>query len=348
MDMETGRDVQGIKSLSRHFLEQVVALSSEGILIVDAQDPGLPVVYANPAYEDLTGYSVTELTGQPWSMMGRDADADPGLKRLRAAIGRAESCRIVVPELRKNGTSWLAEIHVAPMTGGRSETRYFLCAHRPAGAVAMPSSDAAAGFAEGSEGDGELGVLQRELGKARQKIASLDRIDPTTGLLRFGHFQDTLRRDLAIARRVQRSVTVLVFQIVELDVYRQTFGSKAADSCQRMIGAQITRALRRAGDICARYDDSTLVAAVLGQAPDEVRPLTEQIAENVRQLGLHNPRARSGRYLTVRSLLIDCPPGTSEDPEALIVRALQEQQADSVAPLAVPEAAASSRGSAAG
>jgi PAS domain S-box-containing protein/diguanylate cyclase (GGDEF)-like protein len=347
MAMENGRDAQGIKSLSRHFLEQVVALSSEGILIVDAQDPSLPVVYANPAYEDLTGYSVSELVGRPWSMMGRDADSDPGRKRLRAAIGRAEQCGVVVPDLRKNGSTWLAEIHVAPMAGPRSEIRYFMCAYRAASAAAQPT-DGAAGLADSNEGEGELGVLQRELGRARQKLASLDRVDPMTGLLRFSHFQETLRRDLGIACRVQRSVTVLVFEIVELDVYRQTFGSKAADSCQRMIGAQITRALRRAGDICARYDDSTLVAAVVGQTPDDVQPLTEQIAENVRQLGLHNPRARSGRYLTVRAVLIDCPPGTHEDPETLIVRALEEHRADSANRMAVPEADASSRGSATG
>jgi PAS domain S-box-containing protein/diguanylate cyclase (GGDEF)-like protein len=346
--MEIGRDVQGIKSLSRHFLEQVVALSSEGILIVDAQDPSLPVVYANPAYEELTGYSATELAGQPWSMMGRAADSEPELKRLRAAIGRGDHCRIVVPDLRKNGTTWMAEVRTAPMGGARGETRYFLCAHRATGVAAAQPADGVPGVADGGDGGGELGVLQRELGRARQKIATLDRIDPTTGLMRFGHFQETLRRDLGIARREQRPVTVLVFDIVELDVYRRTFGSKAADSCQRMIGAQIMRALRRAGDICARYDESTLVAAVLGQTTDDVRPLTEQIGENVRQLGLHNPRARSGRYITIRPSLIDCPPGTPEDPEVLIARALEEQRADTAKRTVRAEASDSSRGSAAG
>ena len=140
-------------------------------------------------------------------------------------------------------------------------------------------------------------MLQRELGRARQKIATLDRIDPATGLVRFGYFQDMLRRDLAMARRDRRFVTLLVFEIVEFDAYRQTFGDKAADSCQRMIGAQIMRTLRRAGDLCARYDDSTLVAAVIGQHADEIQPLAEQIADNVRHLGLHNPRAKSSRYV---------------------------------------------------
>ena len=150
------------------------------------------------------------------------------------------------------------------------------------------------------------------------------RIDPATGLVRFSHFQETLRRDLAMARRDRRFVTILVFEIVEFAVYRQTFGDKAADSCQRMIGTQIMRALRRAGDICARYDETTLVAAVIGQHASEVQPLTERIADGVAQLRLHNPRAKGSRYIETRVILIGCPPGAHDDPEPLIERALAE------------------------
>jgi PAS domain S-box-containing protein/diguanylate cyclase (GGDEF)-like protein len=344
--MEIGRDAHGIKSLSRHFLEQVVALSSEGILVVDAQDSSLPVVYANPAYEDLTGYSSAELTGRPWSMLRREADSEPELQRLKAAIGRAESCRIAVADLRKDGSAWVVDVHVTPLTNTRGEIRYFACVHKAAGSVAVASSNEVANIsAEPGDSSGGLTLLERELGRARQKIANLDRIDPTTGLLRFGHFQETLRRDLSIARRDQRFVTLLVFDIVELDVYRQTFGGKAADSCQRMIGAQIMRTLRRAGDLCARYDDRTLVAAVIGQTPDDVRHLVDQIADNVRQLGLHNPRGRSGRHIAVRPLLVGCPPGTQDDAEALVTRALADAHPGARAPVA--QKPLSSRGSAA-
>ncbi|HVY64982.1 MAG TPA: PAS domain S-box protein [Gammaproteobacteria bacterium] len=345
--MEIGRDAHGIKSLSRHFLEQVVALSSEGILVVDAQDASLPVVYANPAYEHQTGYSVAELMGRPWSMLAREADNDPELQRLRVAIGRAESCRVTVPELRKDGTVRVAEIRVAPLTNARGENRYFACVHKHAEPAAAANAHDTPDGVEPAEPSGEVALLQRELGRARQKIASLDRIDPTTGLLRFGHFQDTLRRDLGVARRDRRFVTLLVFDIIELDVYRQTFGGKAADSCQRMIGAQITRTLRRAGDLCARYDECTLVAAVIGQTPEQMRPLTDQIVENVRQLGLHNPRGRSGRYLTVRPIAIGCPPGTQDDAQTLVARALAEPRTGG-ARVALAGAEASSRGSATG
>lgn len=311
--MDNGRDAHRVKSLSRHTLEQMVARSSEGILLADAQDPKLPIVYANPAYEALTGYTVEELAGNSWPLVKRDVEGQPELERLKAAIGRSEPCEVTLPDLRKDGTSWQAHVSVEPLYNARGELKYFLCIQKPVihGGV-EPATDV------------EVTLLQRELGRARQKIASLDRVDPSTGLMRFGYFQELMRRDLAIARRDQRMITLLLFEIVEFEAYRQTFGSKAADSCQRMIGAQIMRTLRRAGDLCARYDDSTLVAAALGQAPSDFLKLVDQITENVRKLGLRNPRAKHARHITVRSALIACPPGLYEDAEGVVTHALAD------------------------
>jgi diguanylate cyclase (GGDEF)-like protein/PAS domain S-box-containing protein len=313
--MDNGRDARSVKSLSRHTLEQMVTLSSEGILLADAQDPNLPIVYANPAYEQLSGYSGDELTGNSWQLVKRDSEGQPELERLKAALGRAEPCQVIVPDLRKDGTSWSSRVSVTPIHNARGELKYFLCLQKPA---------TAAGNAQPS--DVEVSLLQRELGRARQKIANLDRVDQATGLMRFDYFEEVLRRDLAIARRERRVVTMLVFEIVEFDVYRHTFGSKAADSCQRMIGAQIMRTLRRAGDLCARYDECTLVASVIGQDAGEVQHLAEKIAENVRKLGLHNPRAQMGRYITVRKALVACN-GKNDDAQSVIERALSSLHA---------------------
>ena len=90
-------------------------------------------------------------------------------------------------------------------------------------------------------------------------------------------------------------MAVLALNIRELDVYGQTFGLKAAQSCLRMVAAQVNCALRRSGDLCARADDDCIVVVTQGQDVDEISALRSRIAANVRRLGIHNPRARSGR-----------------------------------------------------
>jgi diguanylate cyclase (GGDEF)-like protein/PAS domain S-box-containing protein len=321
--METGRDAFGIRSLNRHTLEQIVAASSAGVLIVDASHPELPIVYANAAYERLTGYTLGELAGHPWAPLARASDGDEAFAALKAAIGRGAAGRAAIPEVRKDGTSFTCDVSLTPLHGPRGDLRHYLLSHEHVTSSEQPAS-ASAEQPPADAASADIALLQRELGSARQKMGTIDRIDQGTGLLRFPYFQETLRRDLAMARRDRRFVTILVFEIVEFAVYRQTFGDKAADSCQRMIGTQIMRALRRAGDLCARYDDSTLVAAAVGQHASEVQPLAERIAEGVGQLKLHNPRAKGSRYIETRAIVIGCPPGAHDDPAPLIERAIAE------------------------
>jgi len=324
--METGRDASGIRSLNRHILEQIVGGCPAALLVVEAGRPELPVIYANTAYERLTGFALQELTGQPWGPLARAAATDGALDAIKAAIGRGEPCRAALSDVRKDGTSFTCEVGVTPLQAPRGDLRYWLLSYESAAASAQPAEE----LVGVPDATGEISLLQRELGRARQKIATLDRFDQGTGLARFPYFQEMLRRDLAMARRDRRFVTLLVFEIVEFAAYRQTFGDKAADSCQRMIGAQIMRAMRRAGDLCARYDDSTLVAAVIGQHATEVQPVADRIADSIAQLRLHNPRAKSSRYIETRVTLIGCPPGAHDDPEPLITRALTESRSADV------------------
>jgi PAS domain S-box-containing protein/diguanylate cyclase (GGDEF)-like protein len=329
--METGRDASGTRSLNRHTLEQIVAASSAAVLVADARDARFIVAYVNSAYERLSGHQAAELVGRPWALL--EHGGDEGIAALKAAVERREPCRVKVADVRKDGTASPCEISLTPLRDSNGELRYFLCDQRPlAAAESVAETPRRTPVVETTA---EQPLLSFEPGRARPKPAALERVDSATGLLKFGYFQETLRRDLAVAHRDHRFVTLLVFDIVEFDVYRRTYGDKAADSCQRMIGAQIMRKLRRAGDLCARYDDTTLVAAALGQEPRAIQPLADQIADHVLQLKLHNPRAKS-RTISVRVTVIGCAPGAHDDPERVVARALAESRSEAARPQAIP------------
>jgi PAS domain S-box-containing protein/diguanylate cyclase (GGDEF)-like protein len=294
-----------VESLSRSTLQQIVSSSSLGIVVVEARDPHLRIAYANPAYEDMSGYTAAELDGASWkSLFAEEAESD-ALCELRRAIGCGEPCDVTLPFFRKDGSSWSSRLSVRPLGDRHGDPRYFLCQHdSPVRASAQI----------------ETGLLKRALGQARKKLVTVDRTDPVTGLLSFDHFRSQLRRDLSIARRQQRPITLLLFEVVELDVYRQTFGSNAADSCLRMIGAQIAGTFRRAGDLCARYGESMVITAVPGQEVAQVGLLAKRVAEKIRNLGLHNPRAKSGKYVTVRSSVTPADPAVDDDIDWLLDR----------------------------
>jgi two-component system, cell cycle response regulator len=335
--------------LTRQVLEQVVSRTSEGIVVADARAEGLPVVYANPAYETLTGYTLQELTGSACPLL-RSCAAEssqaspPEVEKLQQAIDRAQSCEVIVPDLRKDGSRWFSEVNVEPLFDDGGEVQYLLFRQRPASTVPDSRQDRAAtdvatgderaahweskneGKASSAAVCSEVQLLQRELGRARQKIDSASRTDSRTGLLRLEYFAELVERDLDIARREKTGVALMLFEVMEFDAYRATFGGSAAESCLRMIAAQLNGTLRRASDLATRCTETSYVAFVRARDRDEARALAQRIQRNVRGLGLHNPRAAVSRHVGVSPGVVHVVPGPEDDLDSLLVRAREDMQ----------------------
>jgi two-component system cell cycle response regulator len=306
-----------VTELKRQTLELIAQSSAEAVIVIDATRSELPIIYVNPAYEALTGYGADEAIGQSWLLLGGDSEPSDELSALKAALGRSEAHITTLPDVRKDGTSWFTRVRVEPVLSDQGDLKQFLVLQSEAPVTTEMQRSL------------QVGLLQRELKRARQKVASLDRIDLATGLLRFGHFLQFAERDFRIAKRDRQVVAIATFEINDLDAYRQTFGDKAGDSCLRMIAAQVTGALRRAGDLCGCDEHERIVAMTLGQDADALSGVVERIAANVRRLGLHNPRGRSGRYVTVSCGVASiAPSGTATLAELIDEAAAQLEPAD--------------------
>ncbi|MDZ7768542.1 MAG: diguanylate cyclase [Woeseiaceae bacterium] len=148
-------------------------------------------------------------------------------------------------------------------------------------------------------GDSEA---HRALLRARRRIRDLSRDDAVTGLLNASAFRDVLSHDWAVAAREQGALALIAFTIDNFDDYIKVFGRHAADSCLRRVAQAVRRCLRRASDVCGRLPhDGQDVMMVLFHASDEAS-LTEfgdNIAREVRGLGLHHPHSKTSRFVTV-------------------------------------------------
>jgi PAS domain S-box-containing protein len=120
---------------------RLVDSSSEGVVLVDAQNPERPVIYANPGFEALTGYSSAELLGRNLRFLQGDDREQDGRHRLREALARGESCRVLLRNYRKDGTVFWNEMTVSPLLDpdGRV-THYAVIIETPeSGCASIPS-----------------------------------------------------------------------------------------------------------------------------------------------------------------------------------------------------------------
>ena len=111
-----------------------------------------------------------------------------------------------------------------------------------------------------------------------------------------------LVHDWAVAAREKSSLALVSFSLVDFDAYVEVFGKHAADSCQRRVAQAIRRCLRRASDVAARIEIGDIDRlVVLSHASDEdgVSEFATKISTAVRGLGLHHPRSRVAKFVTV-------------------------------------------------
>jgi diguanylate cyclase (GGDEF)-like protein/PAS domain S-box-containing protein len=293
-----------VVALNSELFKEIVSFSTQSVLVIDASGARLPIVYANPAYAATSGYSLAELEGTDWLCHAAADDDASELVQLKKYLACSDPAELNLPFLRKDGDIWLARLKLIPLKSSATRRRFWLVQHRAVDASAVDSAE----------------LLKRALGQARRKLASLDRTDPVTGLLSRAHFELLLRRDLAISRREQRSLSLMLFTVPELDIYRRTFGINAVESCLRMIGAQIAGTFRRASDLCARVGEAQLAVVVVNQDESQVRRLVTLVEKKVRNLGLHNPRSRLSRYVVVRGAYSIADPA-KDGIDSLVTRA---------------------------
>jgi diguanylate cyclase (GGDEF)-like protein len=265
-----------MEPVNRRILEQVLAESAEPMVIVSVDHSEWPVALSNRAFA---------------AIGGENPDGRPFADVIEQMVGRELALEISEAVRSKQETSFPVE------QGGRE----FLLVLKP---LALPGEAGASFYAAfWRGGSGNLSTagaeVQHALLKAKRRIRDLSRDDPVTGLLNGRAFREVLDHDWAVAARERSAIAVVVFVLDDFGAYVDVFGRHASDSCLRRVGQAIRRCLRRASDVVGRLDGERL--AVLSHAPDEhaVQDFAARISTAVRELGLHHPRSRAGRFVTV-------------------------------------------------
>jgi PAS domain S-box-containing protein len=99
----------------RRLLGRAVAASSNGIVITDPRVPDNPIVYVNPAFEEISGYTADEVLGRNCRFLQADDREQPALEELREVLTEARECRVVLRNYRKDGTPFWNELYVSPV-----------------------------------------------------------------------------------------------------------------------------------------------------------------------------------------------------------------------------------------
>jgi diguanylate cyclase (GGDEF)-like protein/PAS domain S-box-containing protein len=294
----------------RELYRRLVESSPEGVVLIDVQGTDHPVVYVNPAFEALTGYSAAELIGRNLRLLQADDREQDGRHRLRDAMSRGETCRVLLRNYRKDGSLFWNEMTVMPLRHADGCVTHYAGHHRDAGERLRIDPK----------------VAKDSLSGAHQPTAVAVRDDRLTGLYTLPYLEELLKRDWAVAHREQRSIAVFAVDIDALDLYNTTFGRAAGDSTIRRVAHIVSGCLRRSSDVTARIDGGSLIAFAPGLSTEQALRVGQLMAERVRDLRIHHPRSAVLRYISISVGVCATTPAAADSPSDLLQRAQQQLQ----------------------
>src|ERR1700691_4671042 len=260
---------------SVEFLRGVLGSAPEGIVVCGAGQADQPLVYANAAFQRLTGYGSDELMGQDLRrLQGTDREQE-GRAQLREAITRGQSCRVLMRNYRKDGTQFWNDMVIQPMSGGDGTVTHIVGFHR------------------------EVGEPERAGSRPAPGLPSWLREDRLSGLHSRAYFEELLQHDWQIGVREARPLTLLLFDIDELGSYNDTYGRPAGDACIRRGAGVIGAAFTPGADVVARWDGGRCVALVRSADVAGVLEFAGAVARKVLRQHIHHPRALRQKFVTV-------------------------------------------------
>jgi diguanylate cyclase (GGDEF)-like protein/PAS domain S-box-containing protein len=251
----TGLDISARKRAEMDLLvrERAIYSSVNAIVITCFDGHDNHIEYVNPAFEQLTGYTLADIKGRDPRFMRIDGCDRHEHQRIHEALARQESVRAVVRNRRKNGELFWNELRIDPVTGLDKEVTHFV-------------------------------AVINDITEARhyeRRLHHLAHHDPLTGLANRTLLQERLRHAIVDALR---DTTLGALAFLDLDNFKyinDTFGHDTGDAVLRAIAGRLRDNVRE-DDTVARVGGDEFVLVIRDQpSPGHVGDMVERIRRSV-------------------------------------------------------------------
>jgi diguanylate cyclase (GGDEF)-like protein/PAS domain S-box-containing protein len=107
-------------------LERSVEASVNGVVIADAMQPGLPIVYANQAFTQMTGYEQAEILGRNCRFLqGEETDPEV-VEKIRQRLSEQRDVHVTLRNYRKDGSLFWNDLYIAPVRNPDGQLTHFV------------------------------------------------------------------------------------------------------------------------------------------------------------------------------------------------------------------------------
>jgi len=269
-----------------HLSNSAIEASSNGIVVIDARSAQRTILYANPAFEQMTGYDEAEILGQDIFRLLGCQEEHALFDYLSSALSQGERRCSVVPSRRKDGTAFWNEFAITVVRNAEEAISHY------------------------------VGVLSDVTVRIeyQEQLAHQATHDELTGLANRSLLMDRIDQAIANAHRYRHSAAVLLVDLDHFKYINDSMGHAAGDQVVQEVAKHLVSCARE-GDTVARMGGDEFVL-VLNRIEDEqdVARVLQRILDSVSQ-----PMLVEGRKLHITcSLGVSLFPKDGNDAENLL------------------------------
>ena len=106
--------------------DRALGAISQGVVIADATASDVPIIYANSAFEKISGYAATEILGRNCRMLqGADTDRET-VATIRSRLAEGASFRGELANYRKDGKAFRNDLSISPVHDDERNVTHFV------------------------------------------------------------------------------------------------------------------------------------------------------------------------------------------------------------------------------
>ncbi|MCE1238371.1 MAG: EAL domain-containing protein [Azonexaceae bacterium] len=251
-----GEAVQRELESSLRQLSRALESSLNGVMITSSTQLDHPIVYVNPAFERITGYSAEEVIGLSGRFLVRDDLNQRGLNTIRDALRTRHDAHAILRNYRKDGSLFWNELFISPVrdeSGGI--TTHFVSI---------------------------LNDVSERI-SYEQQLEFHANHDSLTGLANRNLLNDRIAQAIAQARLDGLLAGVLLLDLDRFKLVNDGFGHSPANDLLKSVAQRLTQAVRDTDTVARLGGDEFVVVIGRLQSADDLALVASKIMRALNQ-----------------------------------------------------------------
>lgn len=291
---------------NQEILMQAIMESRDSITIADATLPNYPLIFVNPAFEALTGYSKEEILLKNCRYLQGLDRQQRQLQDIKEALHERRSCLVTIRNYRKDGSMFWNELSISPVFEKTGLLTHFIGIQK----------DVTARI-----------ILEQRLIEERklleQSKATLEKLiiyDTLTGIYNRRYFEDQFYSYWEYKADANGRLTVMFVDIDYFKRFNDTYGHIAGDEALKKVASTLYKSLRRVGDFVARYGGEEFIVLASDMSQKQAINYAQSICMKIRELAIVHATSPHG-FLTISCGVACFKPNISKAPKQLLHQA---------------------------